>query len=125
MTLKKILLADDEEDLRTVLGLYLQSKQYDVITAYDGLNAIDLAKSQKPDLILLDVMMPVLNGFEVCKRLKADPETSSIPVIFVSAAGQPESKELGFKAGAVGYLVKPFEPKELDVILERALASEG
>jgi DNA-binding response OmpR family regulator len=119
---RKILLADDEEDIKTVLRMFLESKGYQVCTAYDGLDAIDQANSEKPDAILLDVMMPLMDGFEVCKKLKASPETASIPVVMLSAASHAESVKKGLDAGAIDYLVKPFEPEALDQLLEKIFA---
>ena len=116
---KKILLADDEEDVKSILKMFLKSKGYEVCTAFDGLDAIDQTKKEKPDLILLDIMMPEMDGFEVCKKLKSDPETADIPVIMVSAASHAESVQKGLDAGASDYIVKPFEPEQL----ERKLAS--
>jgi CheY-like chemotaxis protein len=73
---KKILVADDEDDVKVVVQLFLESKGFEIVTAYDGLDALDKARKERPDLILLDVMMPVLDGFDVCKKLKADPKTA-------------------------------------------------
>ena len=114
---KKILLADDEEDVKVILKMFLESRGYTVCTAFDGLDAMDQAKKELPDVILLDVMMPLIDGFEVCQKLKADPVTVKIPVIMVSAASHAESIQKGLAAGAVEYLVKPFEPEELEKIL--------
>jgi DNA-binding response OmpR family regulator len=120
---KKILLADDEEDIKAVVSLYLKSRGYEVITAFDGLAALDMARAEKPDLILLDVMMPVVNGFEVCTRLKADEATRHIPVVMLSAMAQSESVDKGLSAGAVDYVVKPFEPSRLGAVIDRLLAA--
>ena len=113
----KILLADDEDDVKVVLKLFLEARGYDVVTAYDGLDAISKVQSEKPDVILLDVMMPLIDGFEVCKKLKADPTTAHIPVVMLSAASHAESVKKGLDAGAVDYLVKPFEPEDLEKLL--------
>lgn len=117
----KILLADDEEDIKTVISLYLGSKGYEVVTAYDGLDAIDKAKSEKPDLILLDVMMPIMNGFEVCQKLKDDPDTQDIPIIMLSAAAQSETITKSIELGAKDYIVKPFDPERLDKMIFKYL----
>ena len=117
----KILLADDEEDIKTVISLYLGAKGYEVVTAYDGLDAIEKAKTEKPDLILLDVMMPIMNGFEVCQKLKEDPETQDIPIIMLSAAAQSETITKSIELGAKDYIVKPFEPERLDKMLFKYL----
>ena len=118
---KKILLADDEDDVKIILKMYLESRGYEVCTAFDGLDAIDQARINNPDAILLDVMMPLIDGFEVCKKLKADPSLSKIPVIMLSAASHAESVQKGLNAGAVDYLVKPFEPEELEALLAKVL----
>jgi CheY-like chemotaxis protein len=118
---KKILIADDEEDVKIVIQLILESKGYEIATAFDGLDAIDKARSEKPDLILLDIMMPIIDGFEVCRTLKADPATKHIPIVLISAAAQSESKRKGMAAGAADYIVKPFEPEHLNRVLDGIL----
>lgn len=118
---KKILIADDEDDVKVVVQLFLESRGYDILTAYDGLDALDKAKTERPDLILLDLMMPVVDGFEVCKKLKAQPETASIPVVMISASTQEESRQKGLDAGAVDFMVKPFQPEALDKLLHKIL----
>ncbi|NUP89023.1 MAG: response regulator [Candidatus Sumerlaeia bacterium] len=120
---KKILLADDEEDVKTIVEVFLQSKGFEVVTAFDGLSALDLVRTERPDLILLDVMMPVVNGFEVCTRLKSDPATRDIPIIMLSAMGQAESVDRGLAAGAADYMVKPFDPVQLLEMIQRHLAA--
>lgn len=120
---KKILLADDEDDVKIILKMFLESRGYDVCTAFDGLDAIDQARTQSPDVILLDVMMPLIDGFEVCKRLKADPATTKIPIIMLSAASHSESVKKGMNAGAMEYLIKPFEPEQLEALLEKVLTA--
>ena len=119
----KILLADDEEDIKTVVSMLLESKGFEVITAYDGLATLDLARSEKPDLILLDVMMPVVNGYEVCARLKQDEATRDIPIVMLSAMAQSESVDKGLSAGAVDYVIKPFDPSRLEEVIQRVLPS--
>ena len=119
---QKILIADDEEDVKIVIQLFLESKGYEIATAYDGLDAIDRAREEKPDMIILDVMMPVIDGFEVCKRLKADAELKDIPVVMLSASAHAESRERGLEAGAIDYLVKPFEPDKLEKVVQKVLS---
>jgi two-component system, OmpR family, alkaline phosphatase synthesis response regulator PhoP len=121
MTRKKILLADDEEDIKTVVRLYLESRGYECLTAYDGLDALSMAESEQPDLILLDVMMPVMDGYEVARKLKASEKTRGIPIIMLSAAGHSDSIKKGLEAGARDYLVKPFEPSKLDELIQTVL----
>lgn len=119
MNKKKILLADDEEDIKIVIKIYLESKGHTVVTAFDGLDAIDKAESEKPDLILLDIMMPIMNGFEVCSRLKENKATASIPIVMLSAASQKDSVEKGLSVGAVDYIIKPFETTKLDEVMTK------
>jgi two-component system, OmpR family, alkaline phosphatase synthesis response regulator PhoP len=121
MEKKIILLADDEEDIKVVVQLYLESKGYEVLTAFDGLDAIDQAKKGKPDLILLDVMMPVMNGYEVATTLRADPETREIPIVMLSAAAHEEAVAKGLQAGADDYVMKPFYPAKLEATIKKYL----
>lgn len=119
---KKILIADDEEDIKVVTQLFLESKGYEIVTAYDGLDALDKVKSEKPDAVLLDIMMPLIDGFEVCQRMKEDPELASIPVVMMSASTHSESRQRGLDAGAVDFLIKPFQPEALEKVLASTLA---
>jgi DNA-binding response OmpR family regulator len=121
---KRILLADDEEDIKTVVTMFLQSEGFEVVTAFDGLDALEKAQSEKPDLILLDLMMPVLDGYEVCKRLRANEQTANIPVLILTAATQKESRARAFRVGAKDYLVKPFEPERLLEKIQKILTGE-
>ena len=118
---KRILLADDEEDIKTIVTMFLQAQGYEVITAFDGLDTLEKIQSDRPDLLLLDIMMPVLDGFEVCKRLRANPETAELPILMLSAAAHSESITRGMKAGANDYIVKPFEPEMLLEKIRRIL----
>lgn len=108
-----ILIVDDSSTNLKVLSSTLQEAGYTVLTQMDGHSAIEHAKTELPDLILLDVMMPQMNGFETCQRLQATPETSEIPVIFMTASSHPDDKIKGFQAGAVDYIVKPFQREEV------------
>jgi DNA-binding response OmpR family regulator len=117
----KVLIADDEEDIKTLVSMYLQSEGYTVLTAYDGLDAISIAERENPDIILLDVMMPVMSGFEVAQQLKANPATKDIPIIMLSAAAQADSIKKGIESGARDYLVKPFEAAKLDAMIRNIL----
>lgn len=118
---KKILIADDEEDVKVVVQLFLESKGYEILTAYDGLDAVEKIQSEKPDLVLLDIMMPLIDGFEVCKKIKDIPELADIPIIMMSASSHAESKQRGIEVGAIDYLVKPFSPEELGKLIEKTL----
>lgn len=105
-----ILVVDDVTENVQVLGDLL-SKQYEIYFALDGNQALEQARRVKPDLILLDVMMPVMDGYEVCRRLKESEEFREIPVIFISALDQPEHESQGLELGAVDYITKPFNSK--------------
>lgn len=109
----KILVIEDEKDIRQLLIFTLQYAGFDVLTGRDGKDAVRLADEEKPDVILMDVRMPRLNGYEACKMIKANEKTAHIPVIFLSAMGQDTEIDKGFEAGASDYLLKPFTPTEL------------
>jgi len=106
----KLLLVDDQPvNIQALYQVFALDHQ--VLAATDGQKGLDIALKQQPDLVLLDVIMPGMDGFEVCRRLKADPNTRSIPVIFLTASANPESEEQGLDAGAVDFIAKPFNPK--------------
>src|SRR3990167_11314300 len=110
---KRILVVDDTKDVLQVVSRRLQSWGYEAITADSGEEGLRAAEEQVPDLILLDIMMPKLKGREVCARLKANPKTQKIPVIFLTALGLADHVKAGMDLGAEDYIVKPFEPREL------------
>lgn len=116
MNKKKILLVDDEKDLVYAVELQLQANNYEVLTVYDGQEALNTARKEKPDLIILDLMLPKLDGYKVCRMLKFDEKYKYIPIIMFTARVQKSDKELGFEVGADAYLTKPFEPQ---VLLEK------
>ena len=105
----RILIADDDGDISSVLSLYLENAGYEVVEAADGEEALAALRSQRVDLCLLDIMMPVLDGYHVLRRIR---ETSEVPVIVISAKGQDAEKILGLNLGADDYMVKPFNPLE-------------
>jgi len=109
----KILVVDDEPDALELIGFNLKNAGYDVITAEDGAAAVKKARSQKPDLILLDLMIPEIDGLEVCKILRRDDATSGIPIIMVTAKAAELDRVLGLELGANDYVTKPFSPREL------------
>ncbi len=125
----KIMLADDEQQVRDMVAFKLTSSGHHVVRACDGGEAMALAAAESPDLIILDIMMPVLDGLEVLRRLKANPTLHAIPVIILSAKGRDQDVLNGLRAGAVDYIVKPFSLKELTARVELALrkrpADEG
>ena len=109
----QILIVDDEADILTLLSYNLEKSGFRVHEAKDGPEAIKLAISKTPDLILLDVMLPDMDGMEVLKRLKQDDRTSHVPVIMLTAKGEEVDKIVGFELGAEDYVTKPFSPREL------------
>jgi len=113
MARAKVLVVDDEEYIQHILNFSFGAEGYEVITASDGEEAIAKAKREKPDVIVLDIMMPKMDGYEACKRLKSDPETKAIPVILLTAKGREADRRLGSEAGADDYVVKPFSPGRL------------
>ncbi len=104
---------DDEEDLRKMLKFRLEALNYDVIESADGEDALKKAKSIKPDLMILDLMLPKLDGFEVCKALKSDEKYKKMPIIMFTASAQEKDGELSREAGSDAHITKPFEPQEL------------
>jgi two-component system alkaline phosphatase synthesis response regulator PhoP len=113
MALGKVLVVDDEVYILHILDFSLGAEGFEVITANNGELAIEKAKQEKPDLIVLDIMMPVLDGYETCRRLKREAETKNIPVVLLTAKGRDVDKRLGYEVGAVDYIVKPFSPNRL------------
>ena len=113
----RILVVEDEADVREVVKATLQENGYQVIEAADGLEgytaAADAAVAEKPDLIVLDLMLPRLNGFEVLEKLKANPQTSYIPVVILTARGQPQDETRALNSGATDYMTKPWAADEL------------
>ena len=124
----KILVADDERDIRELIGFTLRFAGFEVVLVADGIAAIEQAPLEQPDLILLDVRMPRVTGYDVCRLLKEDPATSAIPIVFLSAKGQEGEIQEGLDSGAVEYIVKPFTPDDLTEqvreVLQRVEISE-
>ena len=118
----RILVAEDERYILRMLSIKLEGMGHEVITAEDGGAALERAMEEIPDLILLDVMMPVMNGFEVLNRLKGTEQTKNIPVIFVTAMGSERDMAAGIEAGAADYVTKPFNFGELTASINYALA---
>ncbi len=108
-----LLFADDNEDMRLMVRDLLQATGHEVALAPDGLTALAAVQAREPDLLILDLAMPGMTGFEVCRAIKRNPFTSRIPVLMLTAQGQVESKVQGFESGADDYLPKPFDPREL------------
>jgi DNA-binding response OmpR family regulator len=111
--MSKILVAEDERDIRELIGFTLDLAGFEVVLVQNGVEAIERAAAEQPDLILLDVRMPRMSGYDACRHLKENPSTSEIPVVFLSAKGQGREIEQGLDSGALEYIVKPFAPDEL------------
>ncbi len=109
----KVLVADDEKDIRRLVVFTLQRAGFEVMEAVDGKQALEIAGQHTFDLILLDVMMPYISGYDVCRQLRRQPETQAVPVLFLSAKAQAYEIGEGLEAGGSDYLVKPFIPREL------------
>jgi len=113
MDKKKILIVDDERDLVETLTFRLEANDYQVIAAYDGQEGLDKARKEKPDLIILDLMLPKIDGYKVCRMLKFDENYKKIPILIFTARAQESDKKMGEEVGCDGYVTKPFEPKAL------------
>jgi CheY-like chemotaxis protein len=110
----KIMVAEDETDIRELIAYSLENiGGFQVVKARNGAEAVEVAQTETPDLILMDVRMPKMTGVEACARLKEIPETSDIPVVFLSAMGQEQEIQQGMNVGAVEYILKPFAPEVL------------
>ena len=118
--IKKVLIADDEQNIVISLDFLLRREGFEVLVAADGEEALAKIRSDRPDLVLLDVMMPKMNGFDVCQALRADPELASIRVLMLTAKGRDTEVTTGLGLGADAYMTKPFSTKEL-VVKVRAL----
>jgi two-component system alkaline phosphatase synthesis response regulator PhoP/two-component system response regulator VicR len=120
---KKILVVDDERHIVRLVEVNLTRAGYDVVSAYDGVEALEKVEEDMPDMIVLDVMMPRMDGFEVLKNLQADPKYKDIPVIMLTAKAQDADIFKGWQSGVSSYLTKPFNPKELLVFVQRIFQS--
>jgi two-component system alkaline phosphatase synthesis response regulator PhoP/two-component system response regulator VicR len=118
------LVVDDERHIVRLVQVNLERQGYEVLTAYDGVECLEKTKAEKPDLIILDVMMPRMDGFEALQRLKSDPETNHIPVIMLTARAQDRDVLQGYQYGADLYLTKPFSPLELISLVKRVFESQ-
>jgi len=107
---KKILVIDDESSLVEMLSIRLEANNYQVIAASDGQEGLDKARSENPDLIILDLMLPKLDGYQVCRMLKSDEKYKQIPIVIFTARAQESDIKAGNEAGADAYITKPFEP---------------
>jgi two-component system cell cycle response regulator len=120
----KVLIVDDSPDALAVAKARLAGEGIEVLCAHDGHSGLASARSEKPDAILLDLDMPDLSGFEVCRALKSDPDLNAIPVVFLSGSGSPENKVMGLNLGAVDYVTKPFDAFELKARVRAVLRTK-
>lgn len=129
MSKDKILVVEDNRDTRELLEYNLAAAGFDVSSAEEGREALDMVRSVRPDLVLLDLMLPGMDGLETCKRLKSDERSHGIPVIMLTAKGEEVDRIVGLELGADDYVVKPFSPRELilriKAVLRRASGEEG
>lgn len=121
----KILIAEDERDIRDLVAFTLRFAGHEVFAASNGEEAVEMAPKVNPDLILMDVRMPRMTGYEACRAMKADPDLKDIPVVFLSAKGQESERQQGIEAGAEEYLLKPFAPDQLTLQIKAILAKFG
>ena len=119
---QKILVVDDEKDLSALVSLHMKMAGFEVMTANNGEKALELSHEENPDLIILDLMLPKIDGWQVCEQLRQNAATKDIPVIMLTARTQIEDKLKGFEAGADDYVTKPFSPRELVARVKRVLA---
>ncbi|MGC9348186.1 MAG: response regulator transcription factor [Anaerolineae bacterium] len=121
----KILVAEDERDIRDLIAFTLTFAGFEVETATNGAEVLEMAPQVNPDLILMDVRMPRMTGYQACEALKQQPETKETPVVFLSAKGQEAEIQAGLGVGAVDYILKPFAPDELTEQVKRILRETG
>jgi CheY-like chemotaxis protein len=121
----KILIAEDERDIRDLVAFTLRFAGHEVFAASNGEEAVEMAPKVNPDLILMDVRMPRMTGYEACKAMKDDPNLRDIPVVFLSAKGQENEIQQGLDVGAEEYLLKPFAPDQLTARVKTILAKFG
>ncbi len=119
---RKILVVDDEKELVKLITFHMSIAGYDVLSANNGIEALEICEAEKPALIILDIMLPRIDGWEVCRRLRQNPHTTNIPIIMLSALSDVDDKLKGFDLGIDDYVTKPFSPRELVVRVKRVLA---
>jgi len=121
---KRILIVEDKEDLRAMLRDYLTASGYDVVEALDGVEAVALARSRHPDLVLMDIQLPLLDGYEATRLIKADPEIGSTQIVAVSSFAMRGDEEKARASGCDGYVTKPYSPVKLLAMI-RSILGEG
>lgn len=121
---EKLLIADNEQPLRLLVRATLKDKDYEILEASDGQEALEVARRERPKLLLLDIQMPAMTGFEVCEQLKSDPTTADIVVVMLTVKSQQTDKERGKAVGADYYFTKPFSPSQLLQLVDRIMREE-
>jgi DNA-binding response OmpR family regulator len=121
----KIVVADDDVDVRMLVALKLRHSGYDVVDVGDGAAAVEACRNERPDLVVLDLMMPVMSGLEACRAIKAEPGLADVPVVLLTARAQNTDVDAGLSVGADAYVTKPFSPKELAARVESLLAGSA
>ncbi|NPA92980.1 MAG: response regulator [Chloroflexi bacterium] len=121
----KIVIAEDERDIRDLITFTLQFAGHEVVATANGAEAVEAVQREMPDLVLMDVRMPRMTGYEACRQLKADDRTKDIPVVFLSAKGQESEVQEGLAAGAMDYILKPFSPDQLTARVQEILQQFG
>ena len=122
MERKRILIVEDEESLLKLESILLSSKGYSVTGVMDGKSALEEIRARKPDLVVLDIMLPELDGFEVCKRIKENPETAAIPVVMLTAKKNSQDYARGMQVGADAYITKPFKSAQVIELIQGLLS---
>jgi CheY-like chemotaxis protein len=125
MTGKRIVLIEDNEDLANIVQYRLKREGFQVTCRGDGVSGLEEVRTQKPDLVILDIFLPRMNGFEVLQNLKQDEQTKPIPVVMLTALSQEENVVKGFELGAADYLIKPLRPHELVIRINKLLGGQG
>ncbi len=118
---KKILVIDDERITTELVQAFLERYDFEVVCAYDGVEGLEVARAEKPDLILLDIVLPKMDGFNVCEELRSDPDFKDVRIVMFTAKGLTEDIERGRQVGADEYLIKPFSGKNLLVVIRKHL----
>ncbi|MCX7046248.1 MAG: response regulator [Candidatus Sumerlaeota bacterium] len=121
MAAKKVLAVDDESDILLIIHTSLESEGFDVVTASNGFDALALAEEAKPDLIVLDIMMPEMDGFEVMKRLRDNPKTATIPIVMLTGLSERKLIKQALDMGVCHYIVKPFDFQDFLAVVNRAM----
>ncbi|MBS3939488.1 MAG: response regulator [Actinobacteria bacterium] len=117
--LARVLAVDDDPTILRLLQVNLEMEGHDVLTAENGQSALEVIRAERPQVVLLDVMMPEMDGFQVCEAVRADPDIADTPIVFVSARAQQADLDRGYASGADGYITKPFDPLDLIETIER------